>query len=127
MLASVCVGTNDLELAGKFYDQLLSCIGMHRSKHNDLEIGYGLAGQNAQFWVLLPFDKNPAAAGNGVQISFAANSRAEVIDFFECAVALGGQCEGEPGLRDYQPGYFAAYCRDLDGNKLHVFTIEEQA
>ena len=34
------------------------------------------------------------------------------------------QDEGAPGLRDYAPGYYGAYCRDLDGNKLHVFYIQ---
>ena len=37
------------------------------------------------------------------------------------AIELGGKCEGAPGLRGPQEmNYYAAYFRDLDGNKLTV-------
>ena len=35
------------------------------------------------------------------------------------ALALGGSDEGAPG--DRGDGFYAAYFRDLDGNKLNVF------
>ena len=35
----------------------------------------------------------------------------------------GGLDEGEPGLRDHTPNYYGAYIRDLDGNKIHIYTI----
>ena len=38
------------------------------------------------------------------------------------ALALGGTDEGAPGLRaEGGDGFYAAYFRDLDGNKLDVF------
>jgi predicted lactoylglutathione lyase len=37
------------------------------------------------------------------------------------AIALGGRDEGAPGLRE--GNFYAAYFRDLDGNKLCAFTI----
>ncbi|WP_206705547.1 VOC family protein [Marinomonas colpomeniae] len=66
-----------------------------------------------------PFNKEPATVGNGVQISFQASSNEEVEAFYRAALALGGSDEGAPGYR-YRPHYFGAYCRDIDGNKLHV-------
>jgi predicted lactoylglutathione lyase len=35
------------------------------------------------------------------------------------AIELGASCEGEPGERI--PGFYGAYFRDLDGNKLVFF------
>jgi predicted lactoylglutathione lyase len=38
------------------------------------------------------------------------------------ALELGGADEGQPGLRAVGgEGFYAAYFRDLDGNKLDVF------
>lgn len=126
MLLGVCVGTNDLQTAGCFYDQVLATIGMRRRIENSIEIGFASNHKEPQFWVLLPFNKQAATAGNGCQVTFMASSREDVVEFYDKALLLGGSDEGGPGIRDYRPGYFGAYCRDLDGNKLHVFVIEEQ-
>ena len=54
-------------------------------------------------------------------VAFMAATRGQVDAAHALALALGGQCEGRPGLR---PGYHAdcygAYFRDPDGNKLCV-------
>ena len=120
MLSSVCVGTNDLEAAGKFYDRVLETIGMVRMVTVDREIGYGSKGDQVAFWVLLPFNDQPASFGNGTQVIFHAPSREAVDAFHQAALDMGGTDEGAPGLRDYRPNYYGAYCRDIDGNKLHA-------
>jgi predicted lactoylglutathione lyase len=71
------------------------------------------------FWVLTPFNQQAASYGNGVQVTFQASSNDQVEAFHQMALALGGVDEGAPGYR-YRPDYYGAYCRDLDGNKLHV-------
>lgn len=119
MLLGVCLGTNDLPRAGAFYDRLLNTLGMVRTMEADNEIGYGLPGGPSCFWILEPFDQQPATRGNGTQVTFKAASNATVEEFHRAALALGGTEGGAPGYR-YRPGYFGAYCRDLDGNKLHV-------
>ncbi|MEM8648002.1 MAG: VOC family protein [Pseudomonadota bacterium] len=121
MLAGVCVGTNDLERAGAFYDQVLATVGFERQVTVPREIGYGRPGGPNEFWVLLPFDGKPASVGNGVQVMFATEDEEGVRAFYEAVTRLGGADEGPPGPRDYSEGYYGAYCRDLDGNKLHVF------
>jgi catechol 2,3-dioxygenase-like lactoylglutathione lyase family enzyme len=120
MLNGVCVGTNDLKAAGAFYDDVLATIGMARLAEDEVEIGYGPPGGVASFWVLTPFNKGPATVGNGVQVMFAAPSQDGVHAFYKAALAAGGADEGRPGPRSYSAGYYGAYCRDLDGNKLHV-------
>ncbi|MFT5451990.1 MAG: putative lactoylglutathione lyase, partial [Enterobacterales bacterium] len=34
---------------------------------------------------------------------------------------LGAEDEGAPGKREYDENFYAAYFRDLDGNKLNFF------
>ena len=123
MLTGVCLGTNDLPQAGHFYDRVLATIDMKRGFENEVEIGYSGSDDNITFWVLRPFDGNPASAGNGTQLIFSANRQRQVDAFYQAVLGLGGLDEGAPGPRDYRQGYYGAYCRDLDGNKLHVFCI----
>ncbi len=52
-------------------------------------------------------------------MTFQAENNALVEAFYQMAVESGGSCDGAPGYR-YRPGYYGAYCRDPDGNKLHV-------
>jgi predicted lactoylglutathione lyase len=75
--------------------------------------------------VLKPYDGQPATLGNGTQVIFKAANKDQVQAFHQAAISLGGKDEGGRGSRDYQQGYYGAYCRDLDGNKLHVFRIED--
>ncbi|MCL6416107.1 VOC family protein [Aestuariirhabdus sp. Z084] len=119
MLHGVCLGTNDLARAGVFYDRLLASVGMVRTMEVDNEIGYGPAGGKSCFWVLTPYDGQAASFGNGTQVTFRATSNTAVDGFHRLAIELGGVDEGAPGFR-YRPRYYGAYCRDLDGNKLHV-------
>ncbi len=123
MLTAACVGTNDLEKAGLFYDQVLATVGMQRHFKNEVEIAYSSDDGGLNFWVLTPFDGKSASFGNGSQLIFSAKNQASVNAFYQAALANGGTDEGLPGPRDYREAYYGAYCRDLDGNKLHVFCI----
>jgi len=123
MLSAVCFGTSNLERSGAFYDNVLATVGMVRLEANDKEIGYGIKGQSPEFWVLVPFNGEQASFGNGTQIIFNAKSSDSVDEFYRVALECGGSDEGAPGLRDYTPGYYGAYCRDPDGNKLHVVSM----
>jgi len=89
---------------------------------------YGNAAEAvANFWLLLPFNNEPATAGNGTHIAFLAPSRRAVDEFHRLALKLGGTDEGVPGVRPYyHEGYYSAYVRDTDGNKLQAFCNETQ-
>ncbi len=52
-------------------------------------------------------------------ISLAVDKPATVDALYRKALELGGRDEGPPGER--YKGFYAAYFRDLDGNKLAVF------
>lgn len=122
MYSHVTVGTDDIERAGRFYDAVLAPLGIERHKSFRVALGYapkGFSGVNAPFWVLRPYDRKAANAGNGPMAAFAAQTRAAVDAFHAAAIAQGGTDEGAPGIRNhYHPNYYGAYVRDPDGNKL---------
>ncbi|EHA1206468.1 VOC family protein [Vibrio alginolyticus] len=65
-----------------------------------------------------------ANPSNGAHIAFNAPSKESVDLFYTTALELGGTCEGKPGLRpEYGESYYAAFVRDLDGNKIEAVTL----
>ncbi|MEW9616449.1 VOC family protein [Shinella sp. S4-D37] len=119
MLLYATVGTNDLARAGRFYDAVLPLLGYGRQKQAPGEIGY--AGEDdvrCRFWVVEPFNRQPATFGNGVTVALVAPTRASVDAFHTAALAAGGTDEGAPGLRPFHANFYAAFIRDPDGNKL---------
>ena len=119
----VTVGTNDLKKARSFYDDVLGQLGLKRIA--DLEENGSIWGQNApSFFVLKPANGAPATVGNGVTISFEAPNRSAVDAFHAAALNAGAKDEGAPGPRGWAENAYAAYARDLDGNKLAVYCFQ---
>ena len=118
MLAYTTIGTNDLPRAAVFYDQLLSLVGAKRFMENEQFIAWGSSQDGAGLGVTKPFDGQAATVGNGVMVALGADSRDTVDRLYAKALELGGSDEGAPGQRF--EGFYAAYFRDLDGNKLNV-------
>ena len=113
------LGTNDLARATRFYDATLAPLGLTRRATLETEIGYAQpTDSRARLWITLPFDGKPATIGNGSMPALLAPDRAAVEAFHAAALAHGGSDEGAPGLRPYGQGFYAAFVRDPDGNKL---------
>lgn len=124
MIGYVVLGTNDLPRAAAFYDALLAEMGVTRMMELG-ERGYAWAAamDKPMLCIMKPHDGRAATVGNGVMAGIAADSRAQVDQIYQKALELGGADEGAPGLRaEGGDGFYAAYFRDLDGNKLDVFT-----
>ena len=119
MIGYVTLGTNDLERAARFYDQLLGEIGASRFMDTDTFIAWSTAPSAPALSVTKPFDGNAATVGNGVMVALLMDSQAKVDAFYAKAMELGATDEGAPGPRG--PGFYAGYIRDLDGNKLNAF------
>jgi len=118
MLAYVTIGTNDLARAAAWYDRLLAELGGNRFMEDPGKfIAWGTGPAGAGLGVTVPFDQNPATVGNGVMVALQAGSREQVDRVHARALELGGIDEGAPGQRF--EGFYAAYFRDLDGNKLN--------
>ena len=128
MFTYVCLGTDDLERACRFYDAALRELGLERCDTSGEPNWQGWAGwgtyraQGAEeiaLWLCKPFDGRPATVGNGTMVALRAASWDAVDGFYAAALANGGMSEGAPALRpQYNPDFYAAYVRDPDGNKL---------
>ena len=55
-----------------------------------------------------------------LHLCFHARSRDDVDAFHRAGVEAGFESNGAPGLRDYGPGYYAAYLLDPDGNNIEA-------
>ncbi len=110
------IGTNHMERSVAFYDELFA--GSDISKiHSEGRMTLWSEG-DFMFALAEPFDGQPATVGNGSMAGLNVDSRAEVDRLYALALELGGTDEGQPGIRS---GRYAAYARDLDGNKLCFF------
>ena len=122
MIGYTTLGTKNLQKAVAFYDELLAELGAGRFMQSDRFVAWAVAPDKPAFSVCLPFDGKQASAGNGTMIALTVNSQEKVDAVYTKALQLGGTDEGPPGPR--MDGFYAAYFRDLDGNKLNVFYSE---
>ena len=119
MLAYATLGTNDLPRAAVFYDAVLAELGASRMMEEpDYFIAWSTGQDGAGLGITIPFDKNVATVGNGCMVALQGGSREQVDRVHARALELGGTDEGAPGER--WEGFYAAYFRDLDGNKLNI-------
>jgi predicted lactoylglutathione lyase len=121
MIGYVTLGTNNLDRAAKFYDAIAKELGTKRMMENEKFIAWGTPGGGAGIGLTKPFDGKSATVGNGVMVALAAKDKAQVDRLYKIALANGGKDEGAPGER--MEGFYAAYFRDLDGNKLNAFVM----
>jgi predicted lactoylglutathione lyase len=121
MIGYVTLGTNDIQRAAKFYDELLATIGAKRWMEMETFIAWSVAPDQPAVSVIKPYDGKPATVGNGVMVALIMDSREKVDALHKKALELGGKDEGAPGERG--PGFYAGYFRDLDGNKLNAFCM----
>ncbi|MFZ6876303.1 VOC family protein [Undibacterium sp. Di27W] len=126
MFSHVTVGCNDIALAAAFYDALLTPLGLIRRR---MSVDGGPPGACwvspgqtlPRFYLYSPYNRLPANAGNGSMVAFLAPSNSAVDAAYRAGLATHGSDEGAPGeLAHYGTGYYGAYLRDPDGNKLHI-------
>jgi catechol 2,3-dioxygenase-like lactoylglutathione lyase family enzyme len=118
MFSHIMIGTNDLDKAKAFYDNLLTTLEVRPARVDGHRIFY--ITKTGVFSVTKPINGEAATPANGGTIGFAANSPEQVNAWHAAGVAAGGiPCEDPPGIRQ-GPGVnlYIAYLRDLDGNKI---------
>ncbi len=124
MFSHIMVGARDLKMMVAFYDAVLATLDLRRVVELDNVDEAGVIWRKGnrrwpQFALRHPLNGLPATWGNGVQISFAAPSRQGVDRAWTTAMQTGANDEGAPGVRpQYAEDFYAAYCRDPEGNKL---------
>ncbi|MDR0181559.1 VOC family protein [Lysobacter arvi] len=105
----------DLPASRRFYDAVFEVLG----------IPLGGTMDDA-FWydeLFVSTAQSEAALGELTgrhHLAFQAKDRATVDAFHKAALANCGRDNGAPGLRDYHPGYYAAFALDPDGNNIEA-------
>ena len=116
MIAYTTIGTNDIEKSKAFYLALLEDIGGSVIMDTGRLAAIGTAAGGAMLAVCTPYNEEAAAPGNGNMVSIAPGSKELVDKLYARALDLGASDEGAPGQR--MDGFYGAYFRDLDGNKI---------
>lgn len=117
-LSYAVLGTNDMKAAVAFYDALFADTDLNQTFATD-RMTYWQCDDLA-FAIALPFDGNAATHGNGTMMGLDVGSIQKVDKLYEKALELGGKSEGAP---DQRGPFFSAYVRDLDQNKLCLFSV----
>ena len=122
MIDHMSIAVRNLERSGQFYDAVLATIGMSRLVTRPNTIGFGKT--YPEFWLNERAGLAPLAPDNGVHIALRAPSVEAVTAFHEVALREGGSSDGAPGRRpEYTAGYYAAFIRDPDGNRIEAVTF----
>jgi len=122
MIGYVTLGTVDLAKNAAFYDAIGKEMGVGRMMEEDTFIAWGEPGGPPGVAITQPFDGQAPSVGNGTMVALAAANKEQVDRLHAIALEQGGTCEGKPG--DRGGGFYAAYFRDLDGNKLNAFYMD---
>lgn len=124
MFSHIMVGVTDFDRAMAFYKPVLDSLGIQRRFQEDERPRAGWQSSpdpRPLFIIGRPQNRQAHHPGNGQMVAFLAQSRDQVRHVHALALASGGTCEGQPGLRpEYHAHYYGAYFRDPDGNKLCV-------
>ena len=99
MIGYVTLGTNDLERAVGFYDELLSLIGAGRFMEEDTFVAWAVSPGQPGLSVTKPYDGNEATVGNGVMVALMVETTDHVDALHAKALELGGTDDGAPGQR----------------------------
>jgi catechol 2,3-dioxygenase-like lactoylglutathione lyase family enzyme len=117
MFSHVMVGANDVQASKKFYDAILGALG-HKPGNLDPKGRCFYITPTGIFSITAPINGQPATAGNGSTVGFAAASPEAVNAWHAAGIANGGTtCEDPPGERPGS-GLYLAYLRDPSGNKV---------
>jgi catechol 2,3-dioxygenase-like lactoylglutathione lyase family enzyme len=118
----VSVAVRDIAAATRFYETVLATIGITKLETRPATVGFGKA--YPEFWINLRADLSPLPPESGAHVCFRARSTELVDAFHAAALTAGGSSDGAPGLRPaHGEGYYAAFIRDPDGNRIETVTF----
>jgi catechol 2,3-dioxygenase-like lactoylglutathione lyase family enzyme len=105
----------DIEASRRFYKAVFAAIEIP------------LSGEGKDFFwadeLFVSTADSEAAAGKLTgrhHLAFQARDHAMVDAFHAAGLKAGGVDNGKPGMRDYHPGYYAAFLLDPDGNNIEA-------
>ena len=114
MFDHIALRTGELKTLVKFYEAALVPLGY--AKLVSFDDGAGFGADRPTLWIGEADEES-----SSVHIALTAPNTAAVDAFYKAAMAAGGKDNGAPGPRpDYEPGYYAAFVIDPDGNNLEA-------
>jgi catechol 2,3-dioxygenase-like lactoylglutathione lyase family enzyme len=126
MLDHTGIVVTDIKRARAFYDAIAKPLGL---KIKDMQPEFFLLGRGPDnptpyLWIgtLHPsYWKEGSRPGiNQMHVAFKAKDRSTVDAFYKAAMEAGGRDNGEPGPRDFEKNYYAAFVLDPDGNNIEA-------
>jgi catechol 2,3-dioxygenase-like lactoylglutathione lyase family enzyme len=123
MIDHISIAVRDLGRAEPFYAAVLAPLGMRKLREwPNAAIGFGKT--YPEFWINRREAMDSVAEHSGVHVCLRATDSRAVEDFHAAAVKAGGISDGAPGVRaQYHGNYYAAFIRDLDGNRIEAVTF----
>jgi catechol 2,3-dioxygenase-like lactoylglutathione lyase family enzyme len=123
MIDHISIAVRDLVEGEQFYAAVLAPLGLAKLREwPNAAIGFGK--KYPEFWINARGAMGRVADDSGVHICLRAPDTAAVDAFYAAALKAGGAADGEPGLRPhYYAGYYAAFIRDPDGNRIEAVTF----
>jgi catechol 2,3-dioxygenase-like lactoylglutathione lyase family enzyme len=113
MIAHTTLSVTDYRKAKAFYSEALAPLGYKNNMEYGESAGFN-DGKNTDFWITREKSVVPT------HLAFEASTQKQVEDFYKAALKAGAKDNGEPGYRDYWPGYYAAFVLDADGNNIEA-------
>jgi len=116
------IGVENLDRSAAFYDAVLAALGYVRLSQNARSVAYGPSGFSGEPpFAIIALGSALKPADPRFHLAFVAPGREAVDRFHAAALDAGGVDDGPPGIREsYDPGYYAAFVRDLDGHRLEA-------
>jgi catechol 2,3-dioxygenase-like lactoylglutathione lyase family enzyme len=123
MIDHVSIAVRDLDAAARFYEAVLGALGFAKLDDRPATVGFGK--RYSEFWLNSRPDMPDVAADSGAHICLRTASTEAVDAFHAAGLSAGGTSDGAPGLRPHDGGggYYAAYIRDPDGNRVEAVTF----
>ena len=132
MLDHVSITVGDLARAVRFWDAVMTALGVPCVWREPNAIGYGLrnsASDDTHTYLTIRLQEGTARSAfdaPGRHWCFRAANLAAVDSFHAAGLTSGGTCNGPPGVRaNYHPEYYAAFLIDPDGNRLEAVCHRE--
>ena len=122
MIDHVSIGVRDLAASAGFYEPVLATIGLAKLVERQDTVGFGKS--YPEFWLNARPEFTPPSQDTGVHVCLRTRERASVDAFHAAAILAGASDDGAPGFRpEYSEDYYAAFVRDLEGNRIEVVTF----
>ena len=110
LIDHIGIHVSDLALSKTFYLAILNALGKSD----------GFGGDDKVFYFDELYIGSEGLPSSNLHLAFQADSIEAVHAFHSAGIAAGGTDNGQPGYREYQKSYYAAFLLDPDGNNVEA-------